>query len=163
MDFNTSRRNFLYRNLTGVGGVALMELMGRDLLGAPNLNESPLAPKPPHHAAKANSCIFLTMLGGVSQVDTFDPKPALKKFDGTAMDWSKEKTTDQPALFAKPRVITASPFSFEKHGHCEMEASELFPNLATCADDLAVVRSRAELQTPQRIKKRKAGITTPKP
>jgi hypothetical protein len=80
-----------------------------------------------------------------------------------AVRWSKEKTTDQPALFAKPRVITASPFSFEKHGHCEMEASELFPNLATCADDLAVVRSRAELQTPQRIKKRKAGVATSKP
>src|ERR1700722_10016970 len=105
MDFNESRRNFLYQNLTGVGGAALLELLGRDLQGAARLDENPLAPKAPHHPAKARSCIFLTMLGGVSQVDTFDPKPALKKFDGTTMDWRKEKTTDQPALFAKPRAI----------------------------------------------------------
>ena len=59
----------------------------------------------PHHPAKAKSCIFLTMLGGVSQMDTFDPKPALEKFDNTVMDWSKEKLTDQANLFAKPRLI----------------------------------------------------------
>ena len=55
--------------------------------------------------AKAKACIFLTMLGGVSQMDTFDPKPALEKFDNTVMDWSKEKLTDQVNLFAKPRLI----------------------------------------------------------
>jgi hypothetical protein len=141
MDFYESRRRFLYQNLTGVGSVALLELLGRDLQGAALPEHNPLAPKPPHHQAKAKSCIFLTMLGGVSQVDTFDPKPALKKFDGTSIDWAKEKTTDQPALFAKPRVITSSPFSFQKYGRCGMEISDLFPNLATCADDLAVVRS----------------------
>jgi len=141
MDFNESRRNFLYQNLTGVGGAALLELLGRDLQGAARLDENPLAPKPPHHPAKAKRCIFLTMLGGVSQVDTFDPKPALKKFDGTSIDWTKEKTTDQPALFAKPRVITASPFSFKKYGRCGTDVAELFPNLATCVDDMAVVRS----------------------
>jgi len=141
MDFLASRRRFLYQNLTGLGGVAFMELLNRDLLAATSASASPLAPKPPHHPAKAKSCIFLTMLGGVSQVDTFDPKPALHKFDGTVMDWSKEKTTDQPALFAKPRVITASPFQFSKHGECGMEISELFPQLGKCADDLAVVRS----------------------
>jgi hypothetical protein len=141
MDFLASRRRFLYQNLTGLGGVAFMELLNRDLLASTGTGASPLAPKPPHHPAKAKSCIFLTMLGGVSQVDTFDPKPALHKFDGTVMDWSKEKTTDQPALFAKPRVITASPFQFSRHGKCGMEISELFPQLAGCADDLAVVRS----------------------
>ena len=56
------------------------------------------------------------MLGGVSQMDTFDPKPALEKFDDTLMDWSKEKTTDQPNLFAKPRLIVGSPFQFKKYG-----------------------------------------------
>ncbi|HVN04115.1 MAG TPA: DUF1501 domain-containing protein [Bryobacteraceae bacterium] len=141
MNFDESRRNFLYQNLTGVGGAALLELLGRDLKGAARLEENPLAPKTPHHQAKAKSCIFLTMLGGVSHVDTFDPKPALKKFDGTSIDWSKEKTTDQPALFAKPRVITNSPFAFQKHGQCGMEISEIFPHLANCVDDIAVVRS----------------------
>jgi hypothetical protein len=141
MDPFASRRSFLYKNLTGVGGIALVELLGKDLFGSPRPEENPLAPKRPHHAAKAKSCIFLTMLGGVSQVDTFDPKPALQKYDGTVMDWSNRKTTDQPALFAKPRVITASPFKFSKHGQCGMDVSELFPYCSTCVDDIAVVRS----------------------
>jgi hypothetical protein len=135
-----SRRRFLYGSLTGVGGIALMELLSRDLAAAPRL-DNPLLPKLPHHAARAKSCIFLSMLGGVSQVDTFDPKPALTKFDGTPMDWSKEKNTDQPALFAKQRNIVASPFKFAKYGQCGMEVSELLPEIATCVDDIAFVRS----------------------
>ena len=77
-----ARRQFLYQSLTGVGGIALAELLAADAARA----ASPLAPKKPHVAAKAKSCIFLSMLGGVSQVDTFDPKPALAKFDNTVMD-----------------------------------------------------------------------------
>ncbi len=141
MDFNESRRNFLYRNLVGVGGVALLELLNGDLAAAPARQENPLLPKAPHHAPKAKSCIFLTMLGGVGQMDTFDPKPALSKFHDTPMDWSKEKTTDQPGLFAKPRHLVGSPFKFAKHGQCGMDVSELLPNIATCVDDMAFVRS----------------------
>ena len=95
----------------------------------------------PHHPAKAKACIFLTMLGGVSQMDTFDPKPVLEKFDNTVMDWSKEKLTDQVNLFAKPRLILRSPWKFSKHGQCGMDVSELLPNLATCVDDIAFVKS----------------------
>src|SRR3954452_1468700 len=106
-----SRRHFLYNNMVGVGGIALLDLMRRDsiVMGA---EAAPLAPKQPHHAAKAKSCIFLTMLGGVSQVDTFDPKPTLTRLNDTPLDWSKEKKTDQPNLFAKPRNLVASPFKF---------------------------------------------------
>ena len=102
---------------------------------------NPLAPKTPHHKPKAKSCIFLTMLGGVSQMDTFDPKPALEKFDNTVMDWSKEKNTDQANLFAKPRLILRSPFPFKKYGQCGTDVSSLFPHMATCVDDMAFVRS----------------------
>src|SRR6185295_5549075 len=140
MDFDLARRRFLYQSLTGVGGLALMDLASRDLRAAPSIN-NPLAPKQPHHAAKAKSCIFLTMLGGVSQMDTFDPKTALEKFDNTVMDWSKEKNTDQPNLFAKPRLILRSTFPFKKYGQCGMDVSSLFPNVAECVDDLAFVRS----------------------
>jgi hypothetical protein len=136
MNHDQARRKFLYQSLTGVGGVALMNLLNQ-AQAAPG----PLAPRPPHHAPKAKSVIFLSMLGGVSQVDTFDPKPALAKFDNTVMDWSKEKNTDQPNLFAKPRLILKSPFEFKKYGQCGMDVSELFPNLATCVDDMAFVRS----------------------
>lgn len=135
-----SRRRFMYQSLTGIGGVALADLLSRDLTAAPRI-EGLLAPKPPHHKAPAKACIFLSMLGGVSQVDTFDPKPDLSKFDGTPMDWTKEKKTDQPGLFAKPRHIVGSPFKFSKHGQCGMDVSELFPHTAACVDDMAFVRS----------------------
>lgn len=141
MDFRQARRQFLYRSLTGVGGTALLHLLNRDLTAAPRIEGNPLAPKKPHVPAKAKSCIFLTMLGGVSQVDTFDPKPALSKFDNTVMDWSKEKRTDQANLYAKPRLILGSPFKFQKYGQCGMDVSELFPHTATCVDDMAFVRS----------------------
>jgi hypothetical protein len=140
MDFDFARRRFLYQSLTGVGGTALLHLLNRDLSAA-TLSNNPLAPKQPHHPPKAKSCIFLTMLGGVSQMDTFDPKQGLEKFDNTVMDWSKEKNTDQANLFAKPRLILKSAFPFKKYGQCGMDVSSLFPNVATCVDDLAFVRS----------------------
>ncbi len=140
MDFDFARRRFLYQSLTGVGGVALLDLLNGDLQGA-KLETNSLSPKQPHHTPKAKSCIFLTMLGGVSQMDTFDPKPDLDKFDNTVMDWSKEKNTDQPNLFAKPRLILKSSFPFKKCGQSGMDVSSLFPNLATCVDDMAFVRS----------------------
>jgi hypothetical protein len=137
MDLDFARRRFLYQSLTGVGGIALINLLNGSLRAADN----PLAPKKPDHAPKAKSCIFLTMLGGVSQMDTFDPKTSLEKFDNTVMDWSKEKNTDQANLFAKPRLILKSAFPFKKYGECGMDVSSLFPNLATCVDDMAFVRS----------------------
>ena len=135
MPFDEARRRFLYNSLVGVGGLALMDSLNAATSG------NPLAPRPPHHTAKAKSCIFLTMLGGVSQMDTFDPKPALDKFDNTVLDWSKERLTDQVSLFAKPRLVLKSPWKFAKHGQCGQPVSELLPHLATCVDDLAIVRS----------------------
>jgi hypothetical protein len=135
-----TRRRFLYNSLTGAGGLALLDLLARDAQGAAR-DGNPLAPRNPHHAPRAKSCIFLSMLGGVSQMDSFDPKPALEKFDNTVMDWSKEKVTDQVSLFAKPRLILKSPWTFKKYGQCGMDVSELFPHLAGCVDDLAFVRS----------------------
>ncbi|MFN3326995.1 MAG: DUF1501 domain-containing protein [Bryobacteraceae bacterium] len=139
MTFDHNRRRFLYRSLVGVGGVALMDLLNADLRAATAGN--PLAPKKPHHTPKAKACIFLTMLGGVSQMDTFDPKPALEKFDNTVMDWSKEKLTDQVNLFAKPRLILRSPWKFQKYGQSGRDVSELFPHLAKHVDELALVKS----------------------
>ena len=118
------RRDFTF----GLGGMALADILRAET-------------RPPHHAPKADACIFLAMLGGVSQVDTFDPKPKLAQFDGSIMDWSNEKKTDQPNLFAKPRKFVRSPFKFAKYGQCGRDVSELLPNLATVVDDLAFVRS----------------------
>src|SRR6266508_4108047 len=68
----TSRRNFLFRAASGLGSVALSALLSEK-----DLRAGVLSPKPPHHPAKAKACIFLTMEGGPSHMDTFDPKPKL--------------------------------------------------------------------------------------
>lgn len=123
-----SRRRFLQQSGAGFG------LLG--LAGALQASEfsSKTENGVPHHAATAKRIIFLVMNGGPSHVDTFDPKPALKKHEG-----------QQPAKRSKKRGdksgFMPSPFRFAAHGENGVVMSELFPNLATCADELTVVRS----------------------
>jgi len=124
-----NRRDFFAPGAFGLSSMALGQLLAAD------------SHQQPHHPAKADACIFLAMLGGVSQVDTFDPKPKLAELNGKIMDWSKEKKTDQPNLFAKPRKFVASPFKFSRYGKCGREVSELLPHTAQHVDDLALVRS----------------------
>ena len=94
MNPDFARRSFLYQSLTGVGGIALLNLLNRDLRGSTN----PLAPKTPHHTPKAKSCIFLTMLGGVSQMDTFDPKAGSREVrqHGDGLEQGEEHRSGQP-------------------------------------------------------------------
>ncbi len=127
----TTRRELLQRLACGFGGVALAGLLAEEATAA-----DPLAPKPPHFAAKAKRVIFLFMHGGVSHVDTFDPKPKLAEMNG------------KPLPIAKPRFefgttgnLLASPWKFTKRGRCGTEISELFPHIGACADDLCVIRS----------------------
>ena len=128
------RRDFLFRFGRGLGSLALSSLLYQDgYLSASESVQDPLAPKKPHFAAKAKSIIFLFMQGAPSQMDTFDPKPALDKYHGTPV-------TRQYGSMEK-RIYVGSPFKFAKHGQCGMEVSEIFPHLATCVDDIAVVRS----------------------
>ena len=89
-----------------------------------------------HHAPKARSCIFLHMDGGPGQMDTFDPKPALVKWNGQPFPARMEATQ-----FANTGATLASPWSFEPRGASGLEISALFPYLATQADRLCVVRS----------------------
>lgn len=93
--------------------------------------KNPLAPKTPHHAAKAKRVIFLCMDGAPSHVDTFDYKPKLKADDGKSFKGSR-------AAFAK---LLASPFKFSQHGKSGLWMSELFPNLGKHADDLCMINS----------------------
>ena len=128
------RRDFLFRFGRGVGSLALSSLLFDDTLrGAGRRLEDPLLPKAPHFESKAKSCIFLFMEGAPSQMDTFDPKPALDKYHGTPVTriyGSMEK-----------RIYVGTPFKFARHGQCGMEVSDIFPHLSTCVDDIAVVRS----------------------
>ncbi|MEO2047796.1 MAG: DUF1501 domain-containing protein [Pirellulales bacterium] len=130
-----NRRHFLYDFGSGIGSLALASLLRNDdrSHAAESQPSGALAPKATHFPAKAKSCIFLFMAGAPSQMDTFDPKPALNKLHGqpvTRVYGSLEK-----------RMYVASPFRFKKHGESGIEVSELFPNLAKCVDDMAIIRS----------------------
>ncbi len=88
-----------------------------------------------HHKPRAKRVIFLFMNGGVSHVDTFDPKPALAKYNGKPMPGPQILTQ------RKTGTLMQSPFKFEKFGKCGTEISELWPNVGSVADDICVVRS----------------------
>ena len=95
-----------------------------------------MAPRQPHYGAKAKSVIFLFMDGGPSQLDTFDPKPRLAKENGQPIPLETPTT-----VFNISDKIFASPFAFEQHGESGIWVSELFPHVASCVDDMAIIRS----------------------
>ena len=133
-----SRRNFFRSCAGGIGTIALAQLLGRDGYAAPTAD--PLAPKKPHFPAKAKNVIFLFQEGAPSQMDLFDPKPALQKWSGHPLPPSMTK--DLKLAFIKPNAsILASPREFKPYGQCGMELSDLLTHTATCADDIALVRS----------------------
>lgn len=99
----------------------------------------PLAPREPHFPAKAKNIIFLFMTGGVSHVDSFDPKPELIAQHG------KEIQADHPEIKDRPgyeRIFLKRPqWDFKPHGECGTEVSTLFPHIAECVDEIALIRS----------------------
>ena len=122
-----SRRQMLAQVSTGFGAIALNGLLGSALLpgaarGAPR--------------ARAKHVIFLYMSGGVSQVDSFDPKPLLDREHGKPMPTKIERTQ-----FNNNGNIYASPFPFKQHGESGIPVSSMFPHVGECVDDLAVIRS----------------------
>ena len=129
-----SRRELLHTLGGGIGSLAFADLLTKQGLAA---TKSPLSPKMPHLPAKAKAVISIFCYGGVSQVDTFDPKPELLKRQGEAMAGVGPVVT----VMGNPGGLMPSPFRFKKHGQCGMDISELFPNVAEHADDLALIRS----------------------
>jgi len=89
-----------------------------------------------HHPARAKRVIFLYMDGGPSQVDTFDPKPRLTALNGQPFPMPMERTQ-----FNNNGAVLGSPWKFAQHGECGHAISDLFPHVATCADELCVIRS----------------------
>ena len=126
-----TRRDFLTRCGMGLGALALQSLTGPARAAAPN----PLAGHPPQFAAKAKHVIHIFANGGASQVDTFDPKPELTKYDGKPMPGDYLPTE------RKTGALMKSPYTFKKYGQCGLEVSEIFAKTAECADDLCVIRS----------------------
>ncbi len=137
MSIKMSRRDLLCRCANGFGGLALATMASSESLRAASGRAvNLLAVEPPHFPAKAKSVIFLYMDGGPSQVDTFDPKPLLARDHGKPLPIKAP-----PTQFNDNGNILASPWKFSKHGQCGADVSELFPQVATCVDDLAIIRS----------------------
>ena len=100
---------------------------------------NPLAPKAPHHAAKAKRVLFLFMAGAPSHLELFDYKPHLAKFDGTLPP--PDLIKGYRAAFINPSSKLLGPkFKFARHGQSGTELSELLPHLATVVDDITVVK-----------------------
>jgi hypothetical protein len=132
-----TRRHFLRDAFCGLGGTALAALLEQQRLHGAVVN--PLAPKRPHLAAKARSVIFLYMAGGPSHIDTFDPKPLLNKLHGQRRP--EEFGEAKYQFIKKDARLLGTSRRFSKHGQSGIEVSDLFPHLAGCIDDLAVIRS----------------------
>jgi hypothetical protein len=127
-----SRRHFLRRSGLGIGSLALADMLHQEKLVA--------SPQATHFPGKAKSVIHVFLNGGMSQVDTFDPKPELTKRGGQMLPFDNLQTERRTG------VALPSPFTFKEHGVSGIPISDLFPHLSKCADDLAVIRSmHAEL------------------
>jgi hypothetical protein len=120
---DVSRRQALSKMGSGFGLLGLAGLLEQSLARASEPLRSPLDVKPPHFPATAKHIIFLFMNGGISQVDTFDPKPMLDKYDGQPMPGGS------PMTEAKTGNLMRSPFQFHKYGKSGIEFSEIFPRL----------------------------------
>ena len=136
-----SRREMLFKCANGFGGLALMALMADRAFGGavttvPASARNPLAPRPTHFPGKARSIIFLYMDGGPSQVDTFDPKPQLTKDSGKPFKMKME-----PTQFNNNGNALGSPWEFKQYGQSGIPVSSLFPYIAQCVDDMAIIRS----------------------
>ncbi|MDA0195162.1 MAG: DUF1501 domain-containing protein [Bacteroidetes bacterium] len=138
-----SRREMLSLASTGFGSVALLGLMGSTPFGGKLLSANQslnrlLGDKIPHFVPKAKSIIFLYMDGGVSQVDSFDPKPRLTRDNGKS---PYELFKVEATQFNNIGKLLKSPWEFKQHGESGMWMSELFPQIATCVDDMAMINS----------------------
>jgi hypothetical protein len=133
-----SRRSFLTSAASGLGAIALRALLNEDGWCAA---EAPaLLPKASQHTGSARAAIFVFLAGGPSQVDLCDPKPLLRAHEGKSLPESIARGK-RFAFIRGTAKLKASRYRFGKYGQCGMDFSELVPNLAKCADDLALVRS----------------------
>ena len=123
----------------GFGAVALAGLLCDKSFANAMLADSSnaaLSGRLPHYVPRAKNIIFLYMDGGPSQVDTFDPKPRLQAEDGQPFKMKME-----PTQFNNNGLTLGSPWNFNHYGDCGLPVSDLFPHVASCADDLCVIRS----------------------
>lgn len=126
-----NRRDFLRQCGMGLGALALQSIFQE----AARAGASPIAGRPPQFTPKARCVIHIFANGGPSQVDTFDPKPALEKYHGQPMPGENLKTERKTGHLMK------SPFRFRKYGRSGIEVSEIFEKTAQSVDDMCIIRS----------------------
>jgi len=134
-----TRREFLWQTGAGFGGVALAGLLSQDgfFNSVANASDSAGNSKQPHFAPKAKSVIFLFMYGGPSHIDTFDYKPQMKGRDNQTV---QVKTFGRGGHRNTGRIVEPR-WDFKQYGECGKWVSDLFPNVATCVDDIAFIHS----------------------
>jgi len=137
-----TRRHFFGQCRIGLGALALASLLVEGKLPGAEPGEAlnPLAPKPPHFPGKVRSVIFLFMAGGPSQIDMFDPKPRLQQLDGQPIPESYIKDKRFAFIRGTPKLL-GSKRKFARHGQSGAEIVDVMPQLASVADDIAIVRS----------------------
>ena len=133
-----TRRDFLAGAFNGLGGLALGGLLSEQLR-AESKTSNPLTALKPHHRRRAKHCIFLFMQGGVSQMDSFEYKPKLNQLHGKPLSYVPSISGELQGRLDFPHVCVGSEFKFTQHGESGRHISELFPNLARHADDLAFI------------------------
>ena len=136
MPADSSRRRFLHH--TGIGSIALAHLLQSERLAASlEPDRSPVHPQAPHAATSAKAMILLVQTGAPSQMDLFDPKPELQRHDGVV----HSEKVEAFQTGSESNTLMASPYGFRQHGECGMDFSEAVPHLASCADEICMVRS----------------------
>jgi hypothetical protein len=138
-----SRRDFLARAGGGLGLLALLDLLERQGRGDETISQqpaNPLLPKQPHRRAKARNVIWCFLDGGPSHLDLFDPKPLLTKLDGQPLPSSFKRPVTAMGRTAYTPLL-ASKRRFKRHGQSGLWVSDWYPEIASCADDLAIIRS----------------------
>src|SRR5262249_37664887 len=132
-----TRRQALKSTACGFGYLAFAGLASSTAQAA--RHGDPLAPKTPHHAARAKRVIFIFMQGGPSHVDSFDWKPSLVKNDGKMFAFDDARTLAKTKKIIEHRVMKPL-WKFSQHGQSGQWASELFPQIAAHSDDLCFLR-----------------------
>lgn len=136
----SSRRDFLRTGTVGIGAMALASLNKAEAASQPYSFGTSNGVHALDHAPKAKQVIFLHMVGGPSQMDLFDPKPALAKYEGQTLP--PEITKGQKFAFVGPDAkVISSPYEFRQHGESGMVMSDLLPRMSGVVDDLCMIRS----------------------
>jgi hypothetical protein len=136
-----TRRHFFKDCGVGLGAIALASLLNEDLFaGDKEAAQDPLAPREPHFPARSKNIIYLHMAGSPSTLDLFDYKPKLIELNGQPCPESYMRGQQFAFIKGTPKLL-GTPHTFAKYGESGQELSQLLPNLARYADDIAIIKS----------------------